>query len=668
MAATTDRLLREAQAAFAAGREHEAIELLRRAAAQDAANPAPSFHLGNLLALRGEVAAAIAAYERALQHAPSHPDLLVNLGIALGQSGDVARSERCYREVLRRQPAQVAALGNLAFSLFKREESAAALETYDRLLAAMPQAGAEVWNNRGVCQQRLGDREGAERSFRRALALEPESSEICANLGLLLYEARRYDEARPLLRKATELDPERLLVAAQSLDVDLQFADWRDFERRRDAILAAVAAFPQQPRQSLPPYLMLAICDDPALQLAAAQRWAWPEPQPARPRPSRRQRRPGDRLRLGFVSSAFHDHPVPRLLVGLLEHIDRERFEVCAYSLGRGAADALRERIERQVARLVDLGHRPTAAMVDRIRADGIDVLFDLTGHTGQARPDLFAARPAPVQVNYLGYAGTLGAAYYDFVVTDAYTTPEGADGDFTERCCRIGECYLPTDPRQAIATPAPARSEYGLPGDALVFVAPAAPYKILPDMFDVWMRLLRHLPDALLWLRPLDVAAQTNLRAEADRRGVDAQRLVFAPNEPLSRYLARYALGDLYLDTHPFGSHTTVSDALLAGLPVLTVAGRSMAARASAAQVRAAGLHELVAPSTAQYEAIARNLAHERHRLRALTDRLRAEGRASALFDMARYAQAFEAGVEWMWSERAAGATASAKSRRRPA
>src|SRR5215831_10178801 len=351
MAAGTDRLLREAQAAMNAGRDGDALELLRRAAAQDAANPAASFHLGNLLALRGDLAEAITAYERALRRAPSHPDLLVNLGIARAQSGDSAAAERCYREALRHNPAHVPALGNLAHSLFQREQFGAALEHYDGLLAAMPQAGAEVWNNRGVCQQRLGERAAAEQSFRRALALEPESPEICANLGFLLCESRRYDAARPLLRKASERDPERLLVAAQSLDVDLQFADWRDFDRRRDAIVAAVASFADRPRQSVPPYLMMAICDDPALQLAAANRWAWPETRGARGFSKRPRRSTTDnrRLRLGFVSSAFHDHPVPRLLVGLLENIDRNRFELLAYSLGRGASDAMRERVERAV-------------------------------------------------------------------------------------------------------------------------------------------------------------------------------------------------------------------------------------------------------------------------------------------------------------------------------
>jgi predicted O-linked N-acetylglucosamine transferase (SPINDLY family) len=631
-------------------RDVQSLELLQRAAQQNPRNPETWFHLANAFAVGGEHAKAIAAYERALELAPAHPDLLVNLGITFGQAGNTGRAEACYREVLQRQPTHIGALGNLAYLFFRSEDFAAALESYDRLLAAMPHAGAEVWNNRGICQQQLGDRASAEQSFRHALALEPESAEINANLGFLLYDSRRYEPAGAFLRKAHALDPRRALVAAESLDVDLQFADWRDFERKRDEILAAVGRFAREPRQSVPPYLLLALCDDPALQLAAAKRWAWPERKPAPALEARERRKRQEPLRLGFVSSAFHEHPVPRLLVELLERIDRERFEVHAYALGRGQSDALRARVERAAA-LAELGHLPTSAMAERIRGDSIDMLFDLTGYTGQARPDLFASRAAPVQVNYLGYAGTLGAAYYDFIITDSFTTPPDARSDFVERICDLGECYLPSDTRRASGD-RPARSDYGLRDDALVLMSQAATYKILPALFDVWMRLLRNLPDATLWLRPVDSIAERNLRLEADRRGVDPARLAFAPSEPVERYLARYALADVYLDTYPFGSHTTVNDALWMGLPVVTVAGRSMASRTSASEVRAAALAELVAASVDEYEALVLSLARERTRLRALTDRLHSGVRTTALFDIAGYTQAFEAGVERMWND----------------
>jgi protein O-GlcNAc transferase len=641
-------LLRRAQTALARGGARDAIELLRRAAALDPADAEPAFHLGNLLAVQGEHAAAIAAYERALHSAPEHAELRVNLGITLGQAGEDARAEQCFDEVLRREPAHVGALGNLAHALFRRAAFAAALAHYDRLLAVVPAAGAEVWNNRGVCLQQLGERGRAEQSFRRALTLEPQSAAIAANLGLLLYDVNDLEAAKPALEHALALDPRRALVAAQLFHVDLQFADWKNFERRRDELVATVAALAQKPGQTVPPYLLLAACDDPALQLAAAQRWAWPE-SGTNAGVAMAPRANAAPLRLGFVSSAFHDHPVPRLIVDLLERLDRARYRIYAYALGRGPNDALRQRVERGVDAFVELEHLATADAVARIRADAIDVLFDLTGHTGQARPDIFAARPAPVQVNYLGYAGTLGARYWDYVLTDVYTTPPGEQAHFSEQCSYLGPCYLPSDSARALATPPPVRSDYGLPDSAFVLVTQAAAYKILPPLFTLWMRLLASIPDALLWLRPVAATAAVNLRAEAARRGIAPDRLVFAPLDAAPRYLARYALADLYLDTYPFGSHTSVNDALFAGLPVLTLVGRSMAARASAAQLVAVGLPELVASSCEQYEATARALADNRARLRALRERLAGAGRSSPLFDMVAYTRTFEAAVERM-------------------
>jgi predicted O-linked N-acetylglucosamine transferase (SPINDLY family) len=648
-------LVQRAQAALARGSVRGAIDLLQQAIASDPSDVEPAFHLGNLFAVQGQTRAAIAAYERALQTAPEHAALKVNLGITLGQTGDVAGAERHFNEVLRREGAHAGALGNLAQSLFQRSAFADALTHYDRLLVVVPAAGAEIWNNRGVCQQQLGDRAGAEQSFRRAQAFDPQSPAIAANLGLLLYDGGHLDAAKPALAHALLLNPQRALVAAQLLYVDLHFADWTDFERRRDELVATVATLERRPGETVPPYVLLAVCDDPALQLAAARRWAWPaagEPPPA-------ARRTQERLRLGFVSSAFHDHPVPRLLVDVLERLDRTRYALHAYALGRGPQDALRQRVERSVDAFVELGHLATADAVARIRGDDIDLLFDLTGHTGQARPDVFAARPAPVQINYLGYAGTLGATYWDYVLTDTYSTPPAEQAHFSEKFCTVGPCYLPSDGKRTLAEPMPSRADYGLPEGAFVFVTQAATYKILPPLFALWMRLLESIPGAVLWLRSGEAVATANLRAEASRHGIDPARLVFAPTEAAPRYLARYALADLFLDTYPFGSHTTVNDALFAGLPVLTLAGHSMAARASAAQLAAVGLPELVATSYDDYESTARDLAGSRERLQALRARLHGEGHNAPLFDMVAYTRSFEAAVEQI--ARAAGVRAHA-------
>jgi len=641
--ASADTLLKEARRALGAGRATAAAAFVAQALAKklDTSHGEALFELGNLLAERDDPAAAVAVFERALQLFPGHPGLTINLGAQLDRIGAAARAERCYRDVLERRPTEIAALANLAHLLFSQEQFADALGFYDRLVAAAPDAPADVWNNRGVCQKYARDR-GTEASFRRALALAPDSPQILANLGFLLAEQRNYADARPLLERARSLDPSRLQVAAQCLDLQLQFADWREFERNRDGIVAAMA-LPGGPGQAVPPFAFLSICDDPALQLAAAKSFAWPRPTGHSPSSATDASAPG-RLRLGFAASAFHDHPVPRLMVELLERLDRNRFETIAYELDSSTHDAMHARIVGAVDRFTALGRMSTPDVVARIRADRIAILFDLTGQTEYARQDVFAARPAPVQVNYLGYAGTLGAAFYDYVISDTTTTPPSVQPHFVEKLVDIGACYFPTDSRRAIAAPTSTRADYGLPARAFVFVAQAAPYKILPEMFKLWMRLLGDVDDSVLWLRPMREEAEANLRAEATRQDIAPQRLVFAPREPVAQYLARFRLADLYLDTYPFGSHTTVNDALFAGLPVVTLAGRSMASRASLSQLRAVGLPELVANSHDEYAAIALGLARDRARLGALATRLREDGHTSPLFDMHEYVRRFEA------------------------
>ncbi len=644
--ASPDTLLADARAALAGGHVDVAKVHIERVSALklEPRHAEGLFNLGNDLAARNEPMAAIAAFERVLKLAPGNESVLVNLGLQLDATGDSLRAERCYREVLARRPGHVTALANLAFLLFTHRRDREALAIYDRLIESAPDAPAEVWNNRGVCQKATWDTAAAEQSFRRALELEPDSPQVLANLGFLLYERMRHGEARPLLRRAHELDPNRLQLATQLLDVDMQFADWQDFDRRRAGLIDAVRAMSGPGRdesQSISPFTFLALCDDPSLQRTAAETFAWPQTARERPR-FFSNGAPTERLRIGFASAAFKEHPETRLLIGLLERLDRTRFDVYAYALEAGVASPLRDRVARATVGFREVAGMSAQRIATQMRVDSISILFDLTGHTGHSRPDVFAACPAPVQINFLGYAGTLGAPYYDYIISDDYTTPPREQEHFVERLLPLAGCYVPSDPGR-VAGPPPSRATYGLPHDAFVFMSQAAPYKILPEMFDLWTRLVASIDGSVLWLRPMRPEAEANLRKEARQRGIIEDRLIFAPHEPLPQYLARYALADLYLDTFPFGSHTTVNDALFAGLPVLTLAGRSMAARASASQVRAGDLPELIANSHGDYESIALGLARERARLRTLTLRLRNQGHASALFDMDSYAKRFQ-------------------------
>ena len=433
----------------------------------------------------------------------------------------------------------------------------------------------------------------------------------------------------------------------------VELADWHDHAALRARLIAGVASASQgRATDIVPAFDFLALCDDPELQLAAARGWSASEVAgiaPLAPRPRRASRK----LRLGFVSSDFGNHPVGRLVIALLERLDRERFEVIAFVTTAETRDAFRLRAERAVDQFAVIDRSDPARCARALQAEAIDVLFDLNGYSGGEAVRIFAHRPAPLQVNFLGYTGTLGSPHYDVIVGDGYCIPADAEAAYTESVLRIDSCYLPSDPLRTVDQTAPTRAQYGLPDAGVVFCAFAAIAKIDPSIFDVWMSLLRETPGSVLWLRHIPTDRLARLRDEAQRRGVAATRLVVAPGDPIPRYLARFALADVFLDTAPFGSHTTVNDALFTGLPVVTIAGSSFAARASASQLAALGLHDLIARDHAHYAEIALRLAASPSMRTTIAARLTDPAVRAPLFDMDAYARRFEAVIAGEFSRR---------------
>jgi predicted O-linked N-acetylglucosamine transferase (SPINDLY family) len=358
-------------------------------------------------------------------------------------------------------------------------------------------------------------------------------------------------------------------------------------------------------------------------------------------------------LRLGFVSADFRDHPTTHLLIDCWERLNGSRIETFAYSLFPAEQSALGARIERAFDHFAGVDVDDGATIARRIRDDGIDILIDLNGYTTHARPEIFVFRPAPIQISWLGYLGTLGAPWYDYVITDRFTTPADQQDFFSERFVAMPHCLFPSDPLRTIAATVPSRADCGLPEDGFVFCCFNTPYKILPPVFDVWMRLLREVPGSVLWLSPGYPIACANLQREAAARGVDPRRLVFAPRVGLAEHRARHAHANLFLDTLPYNAGTTANDALFMGVPVLTCSGETMASRIAGSQLHAIGLPELVTTSLAEYEALALRLAREPETLAALRARLAANRHTHPLFDMARYTQDFEALLLHTWDER---------------
>jgi predicted O-linked N-acetylglucosamine transferase (SPINDLY family) len=365
-------------------------------------------------------------------------------------------------------------------------------------------------------------------------------------------------------------------------------------------------------------------------------------------------RDPEQRIRIGYLSSDFQEHPAAYLITELLELHDRSRFEIFAYSYGPRDEGAMRQRIIAAVDQFVDIAWEPDDQAISRIRSDNIDILVDLKGYTVGDRLGIMAHRPAPVQVTWLGYPGTTGAGFIDYIIADPFIVPAGAEGSCSETVMRLPHCYQPID-RKRVVDEAQARAAYGLPDEGLVLCCFNQTFKITPDIFSVWMRILQAVPDSVLWLVDDNPWSTQNLRAAATAAGIDAERLIFAKRLPLSQHLARYKVADLALDTFPYTSHTTASDALWCGCPLLALCGNTFASRVSASILSAAQLPALIANSVEEYESKIIKLAGHRELLQDIARRVRAARDQAAIFDTAAFTSALELLYQQMLRNKAA-------------
>src|SRR5437764_8592661 len=625
----------------------------KRAVGVDPHDPEAAFHLGNRHRERGENEAAIEHYERALSRAPRHSGVLNNLGLALEAVGQTERAEASYREVLAREPQHADALANLANLLKTRKRYREAVLAYEKAIQVRRDFPVRFWVSRGVALGELGALADAEASFREAARLDPDQAATQIDLGSLCIVQGKFDEAEAPLARALELDPGNPYAATMRVYGRLQRCAWDDI----DASFAQLAAYieDEKPRAAYNavPFPLLAMPLGPAIELAAARRWARQIGAPIAAASPNGSTAPRARLRVGFVSSDLRDHPVAHLVTECCERIDRTRIETFAYSLVPEDASAFGQRVKRAFEHFTDVAAEPPERIARRIVEDGIEVLIDLNGYTTHSKSEIFALRPAPVQVSWLGYLGTMGAPWYDYVLTDRFAAPPELQRFFTERFLYLPDCYCPSDTKRPVAALAPSRAACGLPEQGLVFCCFNNSYKILPAVFEVWMRLLARVSGSVLWLAPGSGSAGTNLRREAAARGVDPGRLVFAPRIALPEHLARHVHADLFLDTTPYNAGTTANDALFMGVPVLTCAGETLASRVAGSQLHAIGLPELVTTTLADYQTRALELAREPERLTQIRHRLAAHRSTYPLFDMARFTRALDDLLHAAWENR---------------
>jgi predicted O-linked N-acetylglucosamine transferase (SPINDLY family) len=596
---------------------------------------------GNALRTLRRYGEALESLEAALRIQPAFAEALNNRGNVLRELDRLEEALASFEASLELRPAFAMAHTNRGHTLLDLRRPREALASFASALRQVPDE-AEALFGRALARLQLQEElEQAAADMKRAAALGIDRVETLVGEAATLAALRRHTEAVRCLGEVLALAPERDYARGSWLHSKLQIHDWSDLEALVDVLCHEVSSG----RRVTHPHLLLAVRDSPALQQTCARVLVQDKfAANASLGPCTVRARERDRLRVAYVSADFGDHPVSHLLVGVLEGHDRGRFETIGVSLRRRAADGPFERRVRNACdRFVDVSERSDREAAQLLRELEVDIAVDLMGLTQDLRLGIFARRAAGVQVSYLGYAGTVGAPYIDYVLADGVVIPAGEERWFSEQVVRLPDCYLPTDDQRPIGV-VPTRAAAGLPADALVWCAFTNAYKINPPVFEVWMRLLRELPESVLWLREMGAEARANLQQQAQRRGVSQERLVFAAREPqMAQHLARQSLADVYLDTFPYNAHSTACDALWAGVPVLTCAGRSFASRVAASALSAVGMPELITHSLEEYAAKALELGRAPQQLRQLRERLQRTRAASALFDTRRYCRHLE-------------------------
>ncbi len=632
----------------------QAIASYRRALALNDALPQAHYNLGVALEESGRRDEAIACYRRAIQLQPGNAQLLYNLGNTFYQQGCLSEAIAEYRRSIDLQPDFAEAYYNLAIALNQQGRWDESQACYRRSIALQPEF-AEAYNNLANTLVELGQSDEAIAHYRRAIELRPTLSNAHHSLGNALLERGARDEAIVCYRRALALRPDYPLAAAALAHQLQQVCQWGELPALVQSVVEAVdAADARGTMSGVSPFTFLAlpVSTTAEQQLRCARQWAARQLRPAAaPMHASRSKSANSKLRVGYLSADYHYHATAMLVVELFETHDRRRFEIIGYSYGRPDDSPLRRRLVRGLDQFVDLRSLPPAESARRIAQDSVDILVDLKGYTVGARTQILAEHPAPIQVNYLGYPGTMGASFIDYILVDDFIAPSDQQRYYAEKLVHLPGCYQVNDSQRQIAPRTPSRAECGLPEQAFVFCSFNNTYKITLEMFDVWMRLLHAVPGSVLWLLESNSPAVTNLRREAEARGVPSARLVFAPRLPLEEHLARHRLADLFLDTFPVNAHTTASEALWAGCPMVTLAGQTLASRVAGSLLRALGLPELIATSINEYEQIALRLANEPARLAELRARLANRRVNAAVFDAAKFAPALERAYETMWS-----------------
>ena len=632
---------------IALGNSAGAAEAIEKSLGFDPGNVAWLIELGCLYLTMGQAGCARDSFARALALDPQNLLVNYNLGVALQQLKDPVGAMALFETCIRLNPDFAEAHCNLALALVDQGELERGVAGYHRAIAIRPDF-PEAYVNLSkplVDLHRLAE---AEQALKTALDLRPDYPVALENYASVLKLRGDFKGATQVGQQLAEIDPSNKKALIDQINLRRTLCDW---DRYHEDI-----RYLRENLDVVEPFVFLNSRAGAAEQLVCARSWSTRFTQ--RERFQHKVRKTPRKLNIGYLSADFRRHATTYLVSELFERHNRDKFTLFGFSIGYDDRSEARRRVEQSFDRFVDLETTSFAQSAQIIFDNKIDILIDLKGYTGGSRTEILAARPAPIQVSYLGYPGTMGADFIDYIISDNIVSPELHQFFYSESIVQLPYSYQPNDTKRKISDVVYHRRDFGLPDDGFVFCSFNGAYKIDPEMFNVWMRILLQTPLSVLWLLNSSEATEGNLRREAAARGVDPDRLIFSTPMENAEHLARHGLADLFLDTSPINAHTTASDALWAGLPVLTVLGESFVGRVAASLLHAVGLPELVAQSMTDYEGIALSLAADPTRVKLLKEKLNSARLRAPLFDIQAYAQHLESAYLKMWDIHQSGAS----------
>jgi predicted O-linked N-acetylglucosamine transferase (SPINDLY family) len=494
----------------------------------------------------------------------------------------------------------------------------------------------------GIALKEQNKLEEAIEAYKKAIAIKPDYADAYNNMGTALQEQNKLEETIDAYSKALAIDPNHEDARTQKLHQQTLICNW-------DGIAKDINLIPElgTSEKDVFPFILVSLEDAPERHLIRSEIYAKANFSQKTLSPKARPSKRPKRIRIGYFSTDFKEHPVAYLIAKVLEQHNRNQFEVFGYSLYGDKKNEMRQRLEKSFDSFTDVQSMSDRDIALQARQDEIDIAVNLNGYTGRARTGVFAYRAAPIQINYLGYPGTMGSNFMDYIIADKFLIPSESQKYFNEKKLYLPNTYLPTDNSRELSKKKLTRSDMGLPDDAFVFCCFNNNYKISPNEFDIWMRLLTKVENSVLWLRQSNQFSIINMKKEAQKRNVDPSRLVFAGKVPMDEHLARQRLADLFVDTFVFNAHTTAADALWAGLPVVTKAGLGFAARVAGSLLNAVGLPELVTETEQDYEVLILELATNPTKLAEIKKKLATNRLTQPLFNTELYTKHLENGYK---------------------